>query len=241
MSDNILLCDEKDGSHWVLTLSRPEKRNALSHDLVTALLERIELAREKNIPTLILQGEGRNFSAGFDFSDHESLSRADLLFRFVRVQELLSSLLTYPGLTVGIAHGRNFGAGCDLFAACKVRLARPKTMFRMPGVLFGLVLGTRRFGELVGASHASRILLSAEEFNEEEALRIGFATDVIPEEGPELQTIVQAVAQLPSATRKGILGALESHEPYEDMGRLVMSVMEGDIQARLAGYLKPKR
>lgn len=240
MAGNLVLSDKTDPAHWVITLNRPEKRNALSDALVGELLDCLADARQHDIPVLSLRGEGVNFSAGFDFSDFDEVSNADLLWRFVRVQQLLSSVLTYPGLTIAGAHGRNFGAGCDLFAACKVRLASPEARFRMPGVLFGLILGTRHLGQLVGHSHAQRILLSTKEFDIQEALQIGFVTDALPEASDastDNASMITAVAKLAPVTRHAIIDTLTQDFVHEDMGRLVASVMQGDIKERLARYL----
>ena len=241
MGQELLQCDKTGDSRWIITLNRPEKRNALSDDLVGALLACLADARAQDIASLVFRGEGRNLSAGFDFTDFDTVSQADLLWRFVRVQQLLSEVLSYPGLTIAVGHGRNFGAGCDLFAACKVRIATADARFRMPGVLFGLVLGTRRLGQLIGESHASRIQLSATEFDSEEALRLGFATEILKDGDGEaraaIDRLTQAVAGLAPATRHAITDVLAVKAEHEDMGRLVASVMQGDIKQRLAKYL----
>lgn len=231
------LCNRQNRTHWVITLNRPEKRNALSDELVGALLECMAEARSADIPVLVFNGCGKNFSAGFDFSDFDTASPADLLWRFVRVQQLLTEVETYPGLTVGVAHGRNFGAGCDLFGACSVRLATEDARFRMPGVLFGLVLGTRRMGDIVGESNASRLLLSAREFDFSEALGMGFVTGTVDD--PTVPDASQwgDYAALSPFTRKAVTAALGRSAPHQDMGRLVESIMQGDIKERLRTYL----
>lgn len=248
-----LISLNRNDTRWIITLNRPDKRNALSDDLVGELSAVMQQARVADIPTLVFRGEGRNFCAGFDFSDFDAVSSADLLWRFVRIQQLLTQVLSYPGMTIGIAHGRNFGAGCDLFAACKVRLATPDARFRMPGVLFDLILGTRRLGELIGASHANRIQLSQAEFDAAEALRMGFITGswesapegeepLSPEQTMQaidaaLEPLVAGTAKLSSTVRHAITDALHTEAAHEDMGRLVESIMHGDIKARLARYL----
>ena len=143
---------ERRGALHLLTLARPDKMNALSAGLVEALIAAVDRAQAEQARAIVFQGEGRNFSAGFDFGDWESQSEGDLLLRFVRIEMLLQRVAATPCLTVALAHGRNFGAGVDLFGACKWRLAAPEASFRMPGLKFGLVLGTRRFAALVGAS-----------------------------------------------------------------------------------------
>ena len=154
----------------------PDKMNALSAGLVEALIAAVDQAQAEQARAIVFQGEGRNFSAGFDFGDWESHSEGDLLLRFVRIEMLLQRVAATPCLTVALAHGRNFGAGVDLFGACKWRLATPDASFRMPGLKFGLVLGTRRFAALVGAERARTILEQAATFDAESALRDGFVS-----------------------------------------------------------------
>src|SRR5699024_2867123 len=162
MAYSLLHCDTTHTSYWLITLNRPEKRNALCDTLVGELLDVLAQANKEEIPCLVFQGKGKNFSAGFDFSDLEEVSSPELLWRFVRVQQLLTAIERYPGLTIGIAHGRNFGAGCDVFAACTHRIATETATFRMPGVLFGLILGTRRLGNLIGNSTAKQLQMTVQ-------------------------------------------------------------------------------
>ncbi|MCJ9713492.1 enoyl-CoA hydratase/isomerase family protein, partial [Bordetella hinzii] len=108
-------------AHWELTLNRPEKRNALSADLVERLLDAVLAAQAAQVPLLVLRGEGSNFSAGFDFSGFEDLGEGDLVLRFIRIETLLQAVAYGPCATLALAHGSNFGAGVDLIAACRQR------------------------------------------------------------------------------------------------------------------------
>src|SRR5690606_210759 len=157
MTDTVLAID-KSPQVWTYTLNRPDKRNALSAELVEALIEGVDAAHAEQIPLLVFRGAGKNFSAGFDFTGYEAQSEGDLLLRMVRIETLLQRVAGSPSLTLALAHGRNFGAGVDLVAACKLRLCTPDASFRMPGLKFGLVLGTRRFRNMVGADNALSIL-----------------------------------------------------------------------------------
>src|SRR5690606_32673848 len=149
---------DREPGRWTFTLNRPEKRNALSQALVEALIEGVESAHAQDVPLLVFRGAGKNFSAGFDFTGYEDQSEGDLVLRMVRIETLLQLVSGSPALTVGLAHGKNFGAGVDLFATCKLRYCTPDASFRMPGLKFGLVLGTRRFRHIVGPDHALSIL-----------------------------------------------------------------------------------
>ena len=141
---------EQTHEGWALTLNRPDKRNALSAELVESLIAAVDCAHQAEAKLIILKGHGKNFSAGFDFTGVEQQSEGDLLLRFVRIETLFQMLIRSPAHTLCFTHGRNFGAGVDLFAACRQRVSTAGSSFYMPGLRFGLVLGTHRLVQLVG-------------------------------------------------------------------------------------------
>ena len=171
---------DRDGPVRRLTLNRPAKANALNADLVEALLAEVEAARTDGTRLLVLQGDGRNFCAGFDLTGYEEASEGDLLLRFVRIEQLLQAVYHAPFATLALAHGRNLGAGADLFLACDTRVASPEATFRMPGLRFGLQLGTRRLARRIGGDGARRILAESRIVGAEEALALGFAHRLAP-------------------------------------------------------------
>jgi enoyl-CoA hydratase/carnithine racemase len=135
--------------------------NSLSAELVEALLNEVDAAERASIPVVVFQGVGKNFSAGFDFTDFEECTQGDLLLRFVRIETLLQKIAYSPCLTIALAHGLNFGAGVDIIASCKRRFAEPDSSFRMPGLKFGLALGTGRLAQLLGTEIARDVLETA--------------------------------------------------------------------------------
>ena len=140
----MLIRNERQGVH-ALTLDRGDKGNALSADLVDALLDAIRAAHDSaQARALVLTGSGRHLCTGFDLSDLEHATEGDLLLRFVRVEQMLDAVWRSPLLTVALASGRTWGAGADLFCSAEQRWALPDATFRFPGAAFGLVLGTRR-------------------------------------------------------------------------------------------------
>ncbi|WP_447982167.1 enoyl-CoA hydratase/isomerase family protein [Achromobacter kerstersii] len=237
----VLRIDKQDARH-VLTLARAEKMNALSADLVEALISALDDAEAQGAKLIVLKGEGKNFSAGFDFGDWQTQSEGDLLLRFVRIETLLQRLAGSPCLTVALAHGRNFGAGVDLFGACKWRVSAPDATFRMPGLKFGLVLGTRRFAALVGAERARAVLEQAATFSAEEALRDGFATRLaVAQEWAEIeQQAADTAAALTDASRAQLYAALSQESPDADLARLVRSAAAPGLKDRVAAYLQAR-
>jgi enoyl-CoA hydratase len=172
------LIRQHEGRLTRLTLNRAHKANALSGDLVEALIDAVDYACTDGTRLLVLDGAGAHFCAGFDFSDYHEASDGDLALRFIRIEMLLQTLHHAPCATLVLAHGRTFGAGADLVASCGMRIAAPESTFRMPGLKFGVVLGTRRFAARVGADHAQAILAASKTFGADEALAIGFVTRV---------------------------------------------------------------
>jgi enoyl-CoA hydratase/carnithine racemase len=230
---------EREGAAWTFTLSRPDKRNALSAELVEALLEGIDEAHRSGARLMVFRGEGRNFSAGFDFSGIETQSEGDLLLRLVRIESLLQSVVASPCLTVALAHGRNFGAGVDLVAACRRRIGAPDATFRMPGMKFGLILGTRRFADIVGSARAGAILQEASSFDAAEAHAMGFLDEVIEAaQWPQALSAAGAAASaLDDRTRAVLYDVLRSDHGDADLAALVRSAARPGLKARIAAYL----
>lgn len=237
MSESLTIIREAD--RWIFELNRPEKRNALSSELVEALIAAVDDAHEQGAPLLVFRGTGKNFSAGFDFSGFEDQSEGALLLRMVRIETLLQKVASSSSLTMAFAHGRNFGAGVDLLAACKLRYATPDAYFRMPGLKFGLVLGTRRFRDLVGVGPALSVLGSARGFEADEALTMGFLTATADEnDWPTLlRQGSEAAGELDDITRARLYRALDVSNGDTDMAELVRSASRPGFKARIRAYL----
>src|SRR5690349_15546101 len=112
---------EARGGIKTLTLANPDKSNALSDAAVQALRQGVEEAATDGTQTLVFAAEGKNFCAGFDLSDLDSATDAGLTERFKRVEDLLQAVYMAPFDTVACAKGATWGAGADLFAACRWR------------------------------------------------------------------------------------------------------------------------
>jgi len=232
------LLSARDGDRLTLTLNRPDKRNALSPALVEALLDQVTGAYADGTRLLVLRGEGRNFSAGFDFGDLETATDADLLHRFVRIEELLQAVFHAPYHTLALAHGRNFGAGADLVAACARRTAAPGTTFLLPGLRFGLVLGTRRFAARVGPGPARRLLGDGVTFDAEQARTVGFVTDVAaPEDWPaHVGDVHTAATALDPHARTDLNRVLTPDTRDRDLADLVRSAARPGLKQRIQHY-----
>jgi enoyl-CoA hydratase/carnithine racemase len=221
-----------------LSLNRPHKANALDTALVEALIAAVEAAASDGTRLLVLEGKGEHFCAGFDFSDFERQSEGDLALRFLRIETLLQALYHAPFQSLALAHGRNFGAGADLVVACNQRIASPEATFRMPGLRFGVVLGTRRLAHRVGPEQARRLLIESRTFGADEAVGVGFLNRVAARH--EWEDLIAEAARearalpLESAARLNALTVIESRDA--DMAELARSVSGPGLKARIRAF-----
>lgn len=238
MSTELLI--EQRAGVATLTLNRPDKANALDAALVDALAAALAAARRDGTRLLVLQGAGRHFCAGFDFTGFEDASEGDLLLRFARIEMLLQSLYHAPYATLGLAQGKSFGAGVDLILACGGRIAAPDAAFRMPGLRFGLQLGTRRLAARIGGDAARALLASSKSFDAEEALRLGFLHQIAaPPLWQELVARAAAEAQLLSpAAAARLHAATVADSRAQDLADLVRSAIEPGLKQRIRDYRK---
>jgi enoyl-CoA hydratase len=236
MSDELLR--SHDGHVTRLTLNRPQKANALSASLVEALLDAVEYAATDGTRLLVLDGAGAHFCAGFDFTDVQAQSEGDLALRFIRIETLLQALYHAPHETLALAHGRVFGAGADLVASCGLRIAEPGTSFRMPGLRFGVVLGTRRLVQRIGADRARDILSNSRSFDADTALSDGFLTRVAARgDWPALIADAKAAADtLTPAAAAALHRRTTEDSRAEDMAELARSVSTPGLRERIRRY-----
>jgi enoyl-CoA hydratase len=238
MSDASSLLITRQAERTHLQLNRPDKLNALDPALAEALLAAVQTAAGDGTRLLPISGAGRNFSAGFDLSDFEQVSEGDLLLRFVRIEQLLQAVYHAPFQTLALAHGRNFGAGVDLICACNRRIAAPGSSFRMPGLRFGLLLGSRRFAHRVGTDVARDILLRSHQFDAGQAQAIGFIQHTAEqEEWQALQAQAGSnIAALSAHSTQRLLEITATDTRAQDMADLVTSASAPGLKERLRIY-----
>lgn len=232
-----LIIAKQDGTTNI-TLNRTDKANALGPDLVENLLAAVTAAATDGTRLIVLRGEGKSFCSGFDLSDLDIVTDGDLVHRLIRIETLLQAVYHAPLPTLALAHGRVFGAGADLFCACSRRIAAPGTSFRMPGLGFGIVLGTRRLKVRVGEDAARHIQNSGLTFDAAEALRLGFATDMIdmadwPQAAADAGTAAQNLG--PQATAD-LFRVTATDTRDADMADIARTASVPGLKARIQAY-----
>jgi enoyl-CoA hydratase/carnithine racemase len=233
-----LVTADRAGGVLTLTLRRPERGNALGADLVRALSAGVALADDPEVRLLVLRGEGRALCTGFDVGGIEAETDAGLLARFVDIELLLQAVRHAPVPSIALGHGRMFGAGADLFAACTWRIADPAARFAFPGARFGLVLGTRRLAAIVGEARALALTARGQGLDAEAALACNLATALLPQ--PEWdEAVAQAAAEVAKVDRATALALATAARPDTrdaDLAALVRSAAAPGLRDRIAAY-----
>ncbi|NBW05326.1 MAG: enoyl-CoA hydratase/isomerase family protein [Alphaproteobacteria bacterium] len=223
-----------------IRLNRPERLNAVNSQLVEELITSLDDAVAAGSRLIVLAGDGRAFSAGFDLGGLDRQSDADLLYRFVRVEQLLQKLYRLPVTSLALVQGRCFGAAADMVAACRFRIASPEASFRMPGLQFGIVLGTRRLARLIGDDAAFDLLETSKIFSAQEALACGFVTAIAPQDQwPEIIAAhAGKAAALPAAAKTALLAATRDDAGLDaDMAALVNAAATPGLANRMRTFV----
>ena len=165
-----MIHSEARGPVVVLTIDRPERRNALDHEALDGLAAALATCGD-DVRALVLTGAGGHFCAGADLHGVEDAAFAD------RLRTVLNGLRLAPFVTLAAVDGAALGAGTQLAVACDLRVATPAASFGIPAGRLGLAVDTwtvERLGLLAGQGLARAMLLAAEIVKGDEAHRVGF-------------------------------------------------------------------
>lgn len=195
---------ERKGAAGVITLSRPERLNALDTGLLKALGEAVEsLSSDRGVRAIVITG-GRNFSAGADLNEMKGLDRAGAE-AFSRLgHSVFSSIESSPKPFIAAVAGFALGGGCELALSCDIRIASRNARVGQPEVNLGLVPGfggTLRLPRAVGAAKARELILTGRVLNAAEALSIGLLNTVV--EGGEEEILSMAIEEAGNFAKKG--------------------------------------
>ncbi len=184
-SDELLV--RRDGSVLRLTLNRPQRRNALSRSLVTALRETIEAAAgDGETRVIVIAGEGPTLCAGGDISEYAHAPDGEGAREDGRaLRALLLAMTESPLPIVGRAHGGIYGGGIGLLSACDIVVAAETATFSLSEARLGIVPAviSAFIVAAIGPREARARMLRAAPFDAETALRIGLAHELAPENG----------------------------------------------------------
>jgi enoyl-CoA hydratase len=174
----------------VITLNRPEKRNALSSDLLALLEQALERAADDDqLRTVILTGAGeKSFSAGMDlgllFEHLSSNPNGEKIRRTQRqLQNLICRLEELEKPTIAAIEGACVGGGFELALGCDLRVASSEAKFGFPEARIGMfpdLGGISRFPRLVGATVAKEWIFTGRQYPAERAFALGLLNEITP-------------------------------------------------------------
>ncbi len=237
MTDSLLT---EWGEHDVLTLTlnRPERRNALDPELLTALAESLDSHGDR-ARAVILRGAGVDaFSAGYDLSRLTG-TPADLeADRFIG--EAVNALRQCPAPVIARLQGHCYGAGVELALNCDLRIASPSLRMAVPAVSLGVVYRYQFVARLVqtcGIARAADLLLAMPELDAETAIRWGLVTEISDDIDGRVTALAQRLATSP---RDAVHGTKASLNLLERRGIAGEDLLQAQ-QLRTTAAASPER
>ena len=181
--ESVLL--EKEMPIGWLTLNRPDKRNALSLELMQDMLVKLDqVAQDPDIRVVVIRGNGPMFSAGHDLKEMAGSDKDLHHFRriFSTCNRMMLRLQQLPQPVMAQVHGIATAAGCQLVAACDLAIAETGARFATPGVKVGLFCTTPMIPlvRLIGRRRAMEMLLTGRFVSAQEAEHFGLVNRLVP-------------------------------------------------------------
>ncbi|MBV8956405.1 MAG: enoyl-CoA hydratase [Solirubrobacterales bacterium] len=172
-----------DGSATRITLDRPERRNALSLELMGELTQALrDCADQLSQRVVVIEGAGPAFSAGHDLAEMIGREESFLRELFETCTAMMETIHELPQPVIAKVHGIATAAGCQLVAACDLAVAADSARFATPGVKIGLFCSTPMVpvSRAVGRKRAMEMLLTGEPIDARTALDWGLVNRVVP-------------------------------------------------------------
>jgi enoyl-CoA hydratase/carnithine racemase len=189
-----------------LTISRPEARNALDHDVLGAIAEQMpKLDRGIEVRCVVLTGEGNAFSAGYDIAGipDESFERDAEALVAHPFHAALEAVAGHPWPVVAAVNGHALGGGLELALTADLRISARSAKLGMPPAKLGLIYGhtgLRRFIEAIGVPRTKELFLTGRNLDAERAERIGLVHEVVDDDAIEsasLELAAEVAANAP--------------------------------------------
>jgi enoyl-CoA hydratase/carnithine racemase len=236
-----------------LTLNRPEKRNALSRQLLQELEGTLaRLGADRTVHVVVLAAKGTAFCAGHDLGEMTGCSEVSYHELFDVCARVMLGLRRLPQPVIARVHGVATAAGCQLVAACDLAVATEEASFATPGVKIGLFCTTPMVPlvRAVPAKAALEMLLTGKPISARRALELGLVNKVVPaaELDAAVDEYVQAILtsspltiQLGKAAFYDLL-SLDETAAYERAVRIMTdNALRQDAQEGMEAFLKKRR
>ena len=161
----------------VVSLNRPEKRNAINDETILAI-ENIFLNIPKEIKCAIIHGEGRHFSAGLDLSELTKRDMTEAVLHSRLWHRALDNIQFGTVPVIAVLHGACIGGGLELASACHIRIAETSTFYALPEGQRGIFVGggaSVRVPKLIGMARMTDMMLTGRVYTAPEGIAIGLS------------------------------------------------------------------
>jgi len=178
-----------------ITMNRPERRNALSVDMMQELIDAFKtVSADKQVRAVVLAANGPAFSAGHDLRELVGGSITTQRHVFDVCTELMTTIQAIPQPVIAQVEKIATAAGCQLVATCDLAIAATEARFATPGVRIGLFCTTPMvaLSRAIGRKRALQMLLTGEPISAATAAEWGLVNQVVP--APELASATRALA-----------------------------------------------
>ncbi len=189
----------QDGIGFI-TLNRPERRNALSMNLMEEMIDLLtSIKKTPEVRVVIIKAEGPVFSSGHDLSEMVEGNVVSYRSAFDTCTEMMAAIRDLPQPVIAQVQGMATAAGCQLVAACDLAIATQEARFATPGVRIGLFCHTPQvpLSRAVGRKRALEMLLTGRPISAAEAERYGLVNKIVPAArlGEETLSLAREIAQ----------------------------------------------
>ena len=181
-----------------LTISNPERRNALDHDILDAIAEALpQLNRGIEARCVLITGAPPLFSAGYDIGSlaTETFERDAEALVAHPFHGAMEAIAKHPWPTVAAINGHCLGGGLELAVTCDLRIAAAGARLGIPPAKLGLIYGhtgLRRFIDTVGLARTKELFLTGREYGAERAERFGLVNEVVADDRFEAEALALA-------------------------------------------------
>ena len=206
-----MLLTERRDKVALVTLNRPDKRNALSialRDEIDQCLQ--ELETDDAVSAVVITGAGPVFCAGFDRNEFFVREPAHLEALMESTDRFHLRLINFPKPIVAAINGSAMGGGLDLAVLCDVRVAAENATFAHPEIKFGAPTLYGPLAETIGGGLARDLCLTGRRIDAQEALRIGLVSGVVPLDRllDEAMAVATAITEAPLVALKTVKGMI---------------------------------
>ena len=250
--EQVLLRNDAEGI-CTLTLNRPDKRNPLSTQMLSALQNTLDdIADDKTVKVVIIAAKGPVFCAGHDLKEMRANTNYNFIHElFLQCSRMMLTMTQLPQPIIAKVHGVATAAGCQLVASCDLAIAAESARFGTPGVTNGLFCSTPAVAvsRAVSNKHGMEMLLLGDLFSPEDALRFGLINRIVPVQKLDSTVLeyAESIASRSTLTMSMGKGAfyrqldMELEEAYTYTSDVMArNMMERDAQEGIDAFLQKR-